>query len=236
MAISWVSALRLYAKQTGHYILPKKGSDAYNAVKKIQAETADGPEHTVAKRGEGKRAMAKKSKMAKAMPEPASTTGTDGIVAGVKKRGGKKAPTGAGGASEVTTRAGDELLPPKAKLTQIDNQGITKKAKTVVEPEAHPEKKPGRKGITRSGKTVGAEVTEDIVNRNTGPGGLINARLADQKEEIKAELKSAKKTPKVVLVGEGQEKTIDGLKSNDPDAIEGKAPFSIQALRNKLLC
>jgi hypothetical protein len=235
MAISWVSALRLYAKQTGHYILPKKGSEAYNAVKKIQAETADGPEHSVAKRGEGKRAMAKKAKMAKVapVPEPASAPG---IVAGVKKRGGKKAPTGAGGASEVTTREGDALLPPKAKLTQIDNQGVTQKAKKVVEPEAHPEKKVGRKGISRSGVTVSAEVTEDIVNRNTGPGGVSNARLADQKEELKGQLKSAKRTPKVVLVGEGQDKTIDGLKSDDPAGISGKAPFSITALRSKLLC
>ena len=266
MPISWIAALQVYAKETGQYILPKKGSEAYDRVKKIQMETEAGPEHTVAKRGTGKRAMASKARLEKAHHseikvgvegdgEKKRTSGklgkahhsdikfgvkggepakAPGIVSGTVSK--KKAPTKKGGASEVTTTAGDAVLPPAANLTQIDNQGIASKSKKVIEPEAHPEKKVGRKGISRSGKTVGAEVTEDIVNRNTGPGGLTNARLADQKEEVEGVLHAAKKTPKVVLVGDGSEKTIDGLKSNDPKAIEGKAPFSITALRTKLMC
>jgi hypothetical protein len=241
--ISWPAALRLYAKETGHYILPKKGSAAYDAVKKLQMETEHSPEHEIAKRGNGKKAKASKVRLEKAHhseikfgveggkgePAPSAT-----IVSG--KISKKKAPTARGGASEVTTTAGDAVLPPASKLTQIDNQGIAEKSKKVVEPEAHPEKKPGRKGIGRSGKTVAAEITSDIVNRNTGMSAAVSAQLAGQTEEIKGALKTAKKTPKVVLVGDGGEATIDGLKSDDPKAIEGKAPFSIQALRNKLLC
>jgi hypothetical protein len=248
--ISWPAALRLYAKVTGQYILPKKGSAAYDAVKKLQMETADGPEHAVAARGTGKKAMASKERMEKSKGrlekahhseikfgveggkgEPAAAPG---IVSGKVSK--KRAPTARGGASEVTTTAGDAVLPPASKLTQIDNQGIAEKSKKVVEPEAHPEKKVGRKGIGRSGKTVAAEATSDIVNRNTGMTAAVSAQLAGQTEEIKGALKAAKKTPKVVHVGDGGEATIDGLKTDDPKAIEGKAPFSIQALRNKLLC
>jgi len=229
--ISWPAALRLYAKQTGSYILPKKGSAAYDAVKKLQMETEDAPEHATAKRGSGKKAMAKKAKAEGAKVEGVAAPG---ITSGKVSK--KKAPTAKGGASEVTTDAWDSVLPPAAKLTQIDNEGVAAKSQKVVDPESKPEKKVKGTGITRAGKNVVAEVTSDLVNSNTGMSAVVSAQLADQKEELGKALKVAKKTPKVVLVGDGSDKTIDGLKSDDPKAIEGKAPFSIQALRNKLLC
>ena len=115
--ISWPAALRLYAKQNGSYILPKKGSAAYDAVKKLQMETEDAPEHATAKRGTGKKAVAKASKAASAEAKaPGITSGT------VSK---KKAPTARGGASEVTTAAGDPVLPPASNLTQIDTITFT---------------------------------------------------------------------------------------------------------------
>lgn len=233
MAISWVAALRLYAKQTGHYILPKKGSEAYEAVKKLQAETEHSAEHEVAKRGSGKKAMAKAAKSAKSAASASLEASAPGITSGKVSK--KKAPTGYGGAEESETRSGDPVLPPAAKTKQIDNQGVAEKSKKVINPESEPEKVV-KKGVSRTGKTVKANTADFINNENTGVTAAVSAQLAGQKEEIVKALKKAKRTPKVVTVGEGQEETIDNMKTDDPKAITGAQPFSIQALRNRLLC
>ena len=50
MPISYQAALRLYAKEKGHFVIPKKGSADYEAIKKLQEGTEMGPEHAVKKR------------------------------------------------------------------------------------------------------------------------------------------------------------------------------------------
>lgn len=240
MPIPWTAALRMYSKQNGHFILPKKGSPQYEAVRKIQQETDMTPEHAVKKR-EKKGNPKSASKVAFAAPggeSEALHVGLDkaapGIVPG--KISKKRAPTKAGGASEVTTTLGDAVLPPASNLTQIDNQNVAERSKKVINPSSKPEKTV-KKGVSATGKTNAANAASEIVNENTGMSAVVSAQLPGQKEEIEMALKKNKKTPKdVVHVGDGSEKTIDGLKSDDPKAIEGKAPFSIQALRNKLLC
>jgi hypothetical protein len=222
MPISWQAALRLYAKQKGSFMMPKKGSSEYDEVRKLMEATEHSSEHETKPRG-------RKSKDATASGKALDV----GIVPGKVSK--KRAPTGQGGASEAVTRHDDPVLPPAAKTTPIDAQVKPKRAKAVVNPTAH-EEKGKAKGIDATGKTVKANAQEFIQNSNLGMSAAVSAQLADQKEVLEKELKRNKKTPKVVTVGEGQEETIDNMKTDDPAGISGKAPFSIQALRNKLLC
>jgi hypothetical protein len=229
--IPWTSALRIYAKQKGHYIVPKKGSEAYDEVKKIQNETEMAEEHAVKRKPKAEKAASKKAAGVKEDLPPAHLDAS--VVKGKVSR--KKAPTGARGAEESLTREGDAVLPAKAHTTPIDDSRKGKATK-IIEPEAQPEKV-SKKGLTRTGKTVKADTQNFIENKNTGVSAVVTAQLAGQKEEIVKALKVAKKTPKIVTVGSGdKEATIDAMKTDDPAAIEGKAPFSIQSLRNRLLC
>ncbi len=195
-------------------MLPKKGSAEYEAVKKLQSETEMGPEHEVKKRGR-KSAEAMGGKIAKGEIK------------------GKKAPTPQGASSEVTSRAGDDLVPPRVNTTSIDPQEGKKGVKKVVAKTISKPKQ--EKAIQRDGLTKAAEEAEIMTNRNTGPGATVSAQLPGQKDMIKAELKEAKKQVKAKVQENPPEETIDNMKTDDPKAIEGKAPFSILALRKKLL-
>jgi len=220
MTIAWAAALRLYAKQKGAFIVPKKGSPDYEAIKKLQQETADGPEHAVKKRGSKK-------------ASGATSDVLPGVVQGKVSK--KRAPTGSGGASAVTTRAGDAVLPPQVDTKIIDPQDKEGQKKPRVRNAAKvPEAK--KSGVQASGMTKKEEATDFIENKNTGMSAVVSAQTAEQKDALKKALKKAKATPKIVEVGEATDATIENMKTDDAPAIEGRAPFSIQALRNKLLC
>lgn len=226
MPIPWTSALRIYAKEMGRYIVPKKGSEAYEIVKAIQQETEMSDEHKVKRKPRtSTKAAGVKEDLPPAHVDPS-------VVKGKVSR--KKAPTPGGAAEESLTREGDDVLPTKAHTTAIDDSRRGKKTK-IVDPDDFPEQE-SKKGLSRTGKTVKADAQNFIENKNTGIGAVVTAQLAGQKQEIEKALKQAKKTPKVVNVGSGdKEATIDGMKTDDPAAIEGNAPFSILALRKKLL-
>jgi hypothetical protein len=73
--MSWVDALREYAKTTGKFVVPKRGSPEYEAVRKIQTEMGAKPKPAPtpdakppADLGEIKRA--KKAKLAAMEPTP----------------------------------------------------------------------------------------------------------------------------------------------------------------------
>lgn len=228
MPIAWTSALRLYAKQKGAFIVPKKGSADYEAIKKIQMETADGPEHAVKPR---------RSRKAKATEVVEKSGGTSDLLPGIAKGAvsKKKAPTGEGGAEEGLTRHDDAVLPPAVDTKNIDPQDKEGQKKPRVKNASKlPERKV--KGVTTAGVTVKEETGDFIKNKNVGMTAVVSAQSAEQKAELKKALKQAKATPKIVTVREGTEETIDNMKTDDPKAIEARAPFSIQALRNKLLC
>lgn len=199
MPISYQAALRLYAKSAGEgFMIPKKGTPAYEAVKKLQMETADAPEHAIKKRSKKEEAFKK-------------IGGESDLKAGVK---------------------GMMLEPPPApKTTPIDTPiPRIKQTKVLKDPEEADVKprKPRQKKV---------DAQQFIENRNTGPSAVITTQTADQARHIKEELSENKKTPKIVSVNPNPpEKTIDGLKTNDPKAIEGKEPFSMTALRLKLRC
>lgn len=223
MAISWAAALRLYGKQHG-FTLPKKGTPAYEAVKKLQMETADGPEHAVKKRASKKE---KKEVVVAEAHEPTTKA--------------KKAPTRKGGAAPETTRNHDAILPPAQGTAPLEAGGGagSRAQKEMKRPEVEnagekPVKK--RRGVRSSGLTAGAATQEFLVNENVMGGGAASAQMPGQKKRIKKTLAKKEDEVKVVEVGEGEERTIEGMKTDDTKAVEGKAPFSIQALRNRLLC
>ena len=214
MPIPWAAALRVYAKQVGYYSMPRKGTDQYNAVKNIQANTAMAPEHELRRRG-GKAAMG-----GRAEPMPGGLTERSPQDL---KFAGPPAYAFEPAAPKVATKPIEQppVLPPPSK---------------VVEPEKNKPKRK-RKPVTTTGLTEVENVREEIINDNTGSGGVVAPQFPGQKEDIKAALKASKKTPKMVTVGQGQEATIDNLKSDDPKALKGEnVQFSFQALRSKLLC
>jgi len=254
MPIAWTAALRLYAKKTGHYILPKKGSAAYDEVKKLQKETADGPEHAVKKR-RSKHAMEEeedhrrvheespwpahkkggKVVNSKALPAPAATSKK--IVKGEVI--GTEAPTKRGKAAADVTM--NNLIPPAKDTKSLEAAGgVGSRAENAMakgkikNAEAVPVKK--RRGVKSDGLTAGASTQEFLVNENVMGGGAGSGQLPGQKKRLKQTLAKKEGEEKIVTVGEGEERTLEGMKTDDPKAVAGLAPFSFQALRNRLLC
>lgn len=229
MTISWAAALRLYGKQKGAFVVPKKGSADYEAIKKLQAGTEMSAEHEVKKRTSKKaKAAAEALKVVASSHEP-----TAGI---------KKAPTRKGGAGIEVTRDADPIVPPAAGTKPLEAAGgagsraqLTKREDKVVKEVAEkPVKK--RSGVKSSGLTAGAATQEFLVNDNVMGGGAASAQLPGQKERLKKTLKKKDDEAKIVTVGEGEERTLEGMKTDDPKAVSGDKPFSFQALRNRLLC
>lgn len=153
----------------------------------------------------------------------------------------KKAPTRKGGAAPDVTRNADPLVPPAAGTKPLEAGGGagSRAQKEMKRPEVEnagkvPEKK--RRGVKSSGLTAGAETQEFLENKNVMGGGAASAQLPGQKERLKKTLKKKEGEAKVVEVGNGEERTIEGMKTDDPQAVSGLKPFSIQALRNRLLC
>jgi hypothetical protein len=124
---------------------------------------------------------------------------------------------------------------PKTQMiaNQIPNAPVnpaTVEKKVLENPEDKPEAV--KKGVQSSGETKKMEAQDFLATENTGNIAISN-QLPGQKDEIKKQLK--KKLPKLAPVdAKPPEKTVEGLKSNDPAAITARAPFSFNALRRKL--
>ena len=208
-------------------MVPKKGSADYEAVKKLQAGTEMSAEHEVKKRT-SKKAKAEAMKVVAETHEPRTKM--------------KRAPSGKGSAAPDVTRNHDPIVPPAAGTKPLEAAGgagsraqLTKKEEKVVEEVAKkPEKK--RRGVKSSGLTAGAETQEFLANDNVMGGGAASAQLPGQKERLKKTLKKKEDEAKIVTVGNGEERTLEGMKTDDPKAVSGDKPFSFQALRNRLLC
>ena len=235
MAISWQAALRLYSKQKGHFILPRKGSPEYEAVKKLQGETADGPEHAVKKR------TSKKSVKGPNMPPATAEKMAVVAESHEPKKRARRAPTAKGGAAPDVTRNHDPVVPPAAGTKPLEAGGGagSRGQATMAKPEvenagAKPVKK--RRGVKSDGLTAGAATTDFLANDNVMGGGAASAQMPGQKKRLKKTLEKKPEEAKVVTVGEGEERTLEGMKTDDKPAVSGQAPFSFQALRNRLLC
>jgi hypothetical protein len=216
MPIAWAAALRMYAKETGSFVLPKKGTEAYEKVKKIQQGTEMSEEHTL-----------------KRKPKKSA------VVASEVKAVEEKAPKKSLARKERAERAMKDKaveMPPAMKndTKMIDVPEINKRERVLKDPESIPVDKVKR-GVNRTGKTLAENDLDYLENKNIGEGQDISAQLPGQKEKIKKALKK-KPADKLVTVGNGEEKTIDGMKTDDAVAIEGgSVQFSFQALRNRLL-
>lgn len=130
----------------------------------------------------------------------------------------------------------DLALPPAATkplLKEVIVQPKVRGKKILKNPEDAPVAV--KKGVKASGETKKQEAADFVKNTNTGMSAVVSNQLSGQKKELKKALKTASEMPKLSDTAAPQDKTIAGLKTNDPAAVEGRAPFSIQALRNKLL-
>ena len=153
----------------------------------------------------------------------------------------KRAPTRKGGAAPDVTRNSDPIVPPAAGTKPVEaGGGAGSRAENALNKPEVPaaEKVPikKRRGVRSSGKTAGAETQDFLENSNVMGGGAASAQMPGQKDRIKKTLKKTPGEVKIVTVGEGEERTIEGMKTDDPAAVSGLKPFSIQALRNRLLC
>ena len=154
----------------------------------------------------------------------------------------KKAPTRKGGAAPEVTRNADPIVPPAAGTKPLEAAGgkgsraqLIKKEEPVVKEEV---KKPvvKRKGVKSSGLTAGAATQDFLMNDNDMGGGAASGQLPGQRQRLKKTLQKQEGEVSIVTVGNGEERTIEGMKTDDPRAVAGLAPFSFQALRNRLLC
>jgi hypothetical protein len=228
MPIAWAAALRMYAKETGSFVLPKKGTEAYEKVKKIQQGTEMSEEHTlkrkVKKEKEPKMVKEKEPKMVKEK-EPKM----------VKEKAPKKSLARKERAERAMKDKAVEMPPAMKNDTKmIDVPEIDKREKVLKNPEAIPVAK-SKRGVNRTGKTLAQNDVDYLENKNIGEGQDMSYDFPGQKEKIQKALKK-KPADKLVTVGNGEEKTIDGMKTDDAVAIEGgSVQFSFQALRNRLL-
>ena len=118
-----------------------------------------------------------------------------------------------------------------------EGKKVASKKDIVPDAETIPEAK-GDKGLSPTGKPKAANVNNEIVNEETGHQ-VISAQYPGQKESIKKALEENKKQDKPLApspVPDPPQKTVKKVKTHVPDvkAIEGRAPFSMSALRKML--
>ncbi len=209
-------ALKLYAKESGNFILPKKGSDAYDKVKKIQSGTEMKDEYKL-KRKDKKVVVTADAKPKKTRKRSDSLSSQEKDERCVKDKGVE--------------------MPPSVKndTAMIDVPEKEKRKRVLKNPESIPEQK-SKSGVNRTGKTHAENDLDYLENKNIGEGQDLSAQLPGQKEKIEKSLKK-KPAKKLVTVGNGEDKTVENLKTDDAVAIDGgSTQFSFQALRNRLLC
>ena len=125
-----------------------------------------------------------------------------------------------------------KILPPKSKT--IDPQTPLRKdnKKAVVQSaDTKPERK-GKKGVTTAGVSESEAFTDKLENGRP-LSTCIQFDNAGQKEKIAKQLAKSTKGD-TSTQREGDDKTIDGMTTNDPKAITMKAPFSFAALRLRI--
>ena len=117
-----------------------------------------------------------------------------------------------------------------------EGKEVASKKDIVKDAEAVPTATP-RKGLSSTGKPTKVNVNNDIVNEETGDS-VVSPAFAGQKENIKRALKADKKDAPLAssAVPDPPSKTTRNVKSHVPDikAVEGRAPFSFNAIKKAL--
>lgn len=213
MPISYQAALRMLAKERGHFALPKKGSEDYNKVRKMMEETEMSGEHEVKKRV---------GRKLTAVDAAASNRYAKGVrTPGLKAKGG----------------ASMEAPPPMKVDTVLIDQpvAVVEDSKKIVKKVASKPMKGAKGGVRRDGKTKQEAKTDEVENTNTGPSAIISPQNAGQKKQIEKALK--KKGPTTEVKADPAEQTIETMnKDATGPALDGHAQFNFVEFRKKLLC
>lgn len=215
--MTYAQALKAYAQKHGKFILPKKGSAEYNEVRSMmESELGRDTAEQIAR---GRRATS--------IAEKPNATSEGNLVVS--------------DAQELKTAHGavpknkKRIEPPPMKTKIIDDPADELKGKKIVKDAEKPEKKVKGSGVNRTGKSTAINNTEMLVNSNTGMSAEVSAQKPEQKEKIKKDLK--KKVETTIEVDKATDKTIQNMKTDDTEALDGgNIPFSMSALRKKLLC
>jgi colicin import membrane protein len=150
--MSWVNALKEYAKQTGKFAVPKKGSPEYEAVKKIQQGMSAAPP-TPAKVAEVKAVIKEKKikavKAAEKTPEQIAAE-TKQVKAAAKEKAAAKA----------AAEAAEKAAAAAARAAELSKVPPPPKAKKHLKTEEPPKEMPAKKRVKKVKAAVGAEMKE----------------------------------------------------------------------------
>jgi len=164
-----------------------------------------------------------------------------------KLQAGRKAKKGGGQATAPgVPEDGDRLAnnrplvqPKEATMPMISQQpNLTKKKKAGVVRDV-PAVAARKRGVNSSGAPTAIQEVDYIREKSTGASILITNELPGQKQAIKRTLaKKPKRIPGATFDPNPPEKTVENIPSEDVKSLQvsQSAPFSFQALRQRLLC
>jgi len=164
-----------------------------------------------------------------------------------KMKAGRMAKKGGGQATAPgVPEDGDRLAnnrplvqPKEATKPMISQQpNLTKKKKAGVVRDV-PAVASAKRGVNSSGEPTAIQEADYLRDRSTGASILITNELPGQKQAIKRTLaKKPKRIPGATTDPNPPQKTVDNIPSEDVKSLQvsQSAPFSFQALRQRLLC
>jgi hypothetical protein len=164
-----------------------------------------------------------------------------------KLQAGRNAKKGGGQATAPgVPEDGDRLAnnrrpvqPKEATKPLISQQpNLTKKKKAGVVRDV-PAVAKAIRGVNSSGEPTAIQEADYLKEKSTGASILITNQLPEQKEAIKRSLaKKPKRIPGSTVDPNPPEKTVENIPSEDVKSLKvnPSAPFSFQALRQRLLC
>ena len=132
------------------------------------------------------------------------------------------------------------LVQPKEATKPLISQqpNLTKKKKAGVVRDV-PAVAKAIRGVNSSGEPTAIQEADYLKEKSTGASILITNQLPEQKEAIKRSLaKKPKRIPGATVDPNPPQKTVENIPSEDVKSLKvnPSAPFSFQALRQRLLC
>ena len=166
-----------------------------------------------------------------------------------KLQAGRRAKKGGGQATAPgVPEDGDRLannrrpVQPKEATKPLISQGqvpnLTKKKKAGIVRDV-PAVAKAIRGVNSSGEPTAIQEADYLKEKSTGASILITNQLPEQKEAIKRSLaKKPKRIPGATTDPNPPQKTVENIPSEDVKSLKvnPSAPFSFQALRQRLLC
>jgi len=218
MPKSWSEALKEFNKGK-KWSVPRKGTEEYNAVRKIMSDGASAP----AAAPKEKKPRAPRKKKEAAAPAPAAPE--------KKPRGRPRKEANKPVLKDEGIRHKND---PMKTTPKLDTPHI-EEAKKVIDPARAPKPaEPKKKKVGRSGKPGNAEIAEHQTDDRVGLGTKVApADYPDLKKQVEKVLEM-KSNPLDVHNKSEKDETTENLKTNDAVALETLAPFSFASLRRRL--